>query len=39
VYEGAGRYKQTDLGSADDNLKSNGKSVLTFYEAQEHARK
>lgn len=39
VYEGAGRYKQTDLGSADDNLKSNGKSVLTFYEAQEHGRK
>src|SRR5678816_586734 len=38
VYEGGHRYKQGDLGSADDHLASNGETVLTFYEAQQKAR-
>jgi len=38
VYEGEGRYKQTDLGSADDHMDANGKTVLTFYQAQDKAR-
>ena len=39
VYEGGHRYKQADLGSADDHLSANGETILTFYDAQEKARK
>jgi integrase len=38
VYGGDHRYKQGDLGSADDHLGSNGETILTFYEAQQKAR-
>jgi integrase len=39
IYQGRGKYSQEQLGSADDNVEANGETILTFYQAQEKARK
>lgn len=39
VYEGAGKYQQHYIAGADDHVDANGETVLTFYQAQERARK
>ena len=39
IYVGRGKYAQEQLGSADDNVEANGETILTFYQAQEKARK
>ncbi len=33
------KYEQQQLGNADDNIEANGQTILTFYQAQEQARK
>jgi integrase len=37
-YDGARKYSQQHLGTANDHLDANGETVLTFYQAQEKAR-
>jgi integrase len=39
AYSGKGQYQQAQIGGADDYLDANGETVLTFYQAQEKARK
>lgn len=39
IYQGKGKYAQEQLGSADDNVEANGETILTFYQAQDKARK
>lgn len=39
AYSGNGQYRQAQIGSADDHIDANGETVLTFYQAQEKARK
>ena len=39
VYAGEGQYQQAQIGGADDHLDANAETILTFYQAQEKARK
>lgn len=39
VYAGKGQYQQAQIGGADDHVDANAETVLTFYQAQEKARK
>jgi integrase len=38
AYTGQGKYLQESLGAADDHVEANDETVLSFYQAQEHAR-
>jgi integrase len=39
IYAGDGQYRTETIGTADDTLDADGTSVLSFSQAQEHARR